>query len=267
MGKFYKAIVTILGCFTLYESAYGGAWNQKAGEGQVISTSVWGHANRIFDDDFEAIPLTGFTKVETRFYVEQGITDWLTFVGNSAIQTLNFRDDESQFDFEGLDDVELGMQFRMFAKEGFSSSMRLSYIFDSQLDGQVADILGGGDQFELRGLIGQSRETVLGDFFYDAQIALRTEDFERLNGGEITLTGGFKPTHLWLTMVQLYANLSEIGEVDGFDVPKQLQINTQISLARKYKPGRYVQFGFGKTIFGQNIVKERSVFMGLWVEY
>ena len=249
------------------QQANAGAWNQRTGEGQVISTSSWSHAGQIFNDDYDAVPLRGFTKTETRLYMEHGVTDWLTLVGNGGFQTLNFRDGDSRFDFDGLDDIELGFQFKVHAKEGFSTSIRASYIIDSQLDNRAIDILRGGDQYELRGLIGQSRETLLRDVFYDAQIALRTEGFDKLDGAQGALTLGYKPTHRWLVMSQTYLNFSENDVVDGFDVPEQTQLTSNISIARQYKPGRYIQFGAGQTLFGQNIVKERSLFIGVWTEY
>jgi len=249
------------------QQAFSGAWNQRAGEGQVISTSAWAHASEIFDTDFDAVPLRGFTKTETRLYIEQGVTNWLTLVGNTGFQTLNFRDGDSRFDFDGLDDIELGVQFRIHAREGFASAFRVSYIIDSALDNQAIDVLRGGDQVELRGLLGQSRETEIGDFFYDAQFAIRSEALTDIDGIQGALTLGYKPTERWLFMVQSFANFSDRERVDGFVVPEQLQINSQISGAHQYKPGRYVQIGVGKTFFGRNIVKERSIFMGLWTEY
>lgn len=247
--------------------AHAGAWNQAAGQGQIISTSSWSHAGQIFDDDFDAMPLLGFTKVETRVYIEQGVTDWLTVVGNGAFQSLNFRDGDSRFDFDGLDDIELGLQVKTFAKEGLATAVRASYIIDSQLDNQAVDVLRGGDQYELRALIGQSRETVIGDFFYDAQIAARTEGFSDLDGVQGALTVGVKPTSRWLLMSQNFLNFSNDDVRDGFDIPKQTQLVSQLSIAREYKPSRYIQLGVGRTLLGQNIVKERSVFIGLWTEY
>ena len=247
--------------------AHAGAWNQAAGEGQIISTSSWSHAGEIFDDDFDAVPLRGFTKVETRVYIEQGVTDWLTVVGNGAFQSLNFRDDESRFDFDGLDDIELGLQLKIYAKEGLATAVRASYIIDSQLDNQAVDVLRGGDQYELRGLIGQSRETLIGDLFYDAQIAARTESFNSLDGAQGALTLGIKPTDRWLLMSQNFLNFSNDDLIDGFEIPKQTQLVSQLSIARQYKPSRYLQLGVGRTLVGQNIVKERSVFIGLWTEY
>lgn len=244
-----------------------GAWNQRAGEGQVISTSSWTHAGKIFDDDHTAIPLRGFTKTETRLYIEHGVTDWLTLVGNTGLQTLNFRDEDSRFDFDGLDDIEFGAQFKVFTQKDLATSFRLSYIFDSALDNQAIDILRGGDQIELRALIGQSRETLVGDFFYDAQFALRSEALKDLDGMQGALTLGYKPTNRWLAMVQSFANFSNNQEIDGFRVPAQLKLNTQVSVGHQYSPGRYLQIGVGQTFLGQNIVKERSVFMGLWTEY
>lgn len=247
--------------------AFAGAWNQRAGEGQVISTSAWAHAGEIFDNDFDAVPLRGFTKTETRLYIEQGVTDWLTVVGNAAFQTLNFRDGDSRFDFDGLDDVELGAQIKLHAQKDLATSVRVSYIVDSALDNQAIDVLRGGDQLELRALIGQSRETLIGDFFYDAQFALRSEALNDIDGIQGALTTGFKPKERWLFMIQSFVNFSDREEIDGFGVPAQLQFNAQISAAREYQPGRYIQIGAGKTLLGQNIVKERSVFIGLWTEY
>lgn len=247
--------------------AQAGAWNQRAGEGQVISTSYWSNAGQIFDEDYKAQPLRGFTKTETRLYIEQGVTDWLTLVGNGGLQSLNFRDDVSRFDYDGLDDIELGAQFRVYAREGLATSVRLSYIIDSEIDNQAVDILRGGDLYEVRGLIGQSRETLIGDFFYDAQFALRTESFAALDAGQAALTLGYKPTERWLFMLQNYGNFSNDDFVDGFIVPEQTQVTSQLSAAHQFKPGRYVQIGAGRTMFGQNIVKERSLFIGLWTEY
>ena len=247
--------------------AFAGAWNQRAGEGQVISTSSWAHADEIFNDDFDAVPLRGFTKTETRLYIEQGVTDWLTIVGNTSFQTLNFRDGDSRFDFDGLDDIELGAQINTYSKRDLATSLRVSYIIDSALDNQAIDVLRGGDQIELRALIGQSRETLIGDFFYDAQFALRSEALSDVDGIQGALTTGFKPTERWLFMVQSFVNFSDREIIDGFDVPSQLQFNSQISAGHQYRPGRYIQIGAGKTLIGQNIVKERSIFIGLWTEY
>ena len=259
--------VAFILCLCWCGRAHAGAWNQAAGQGQIISTSSWSHAGQIFDDDFEAVPLRGFTKTETRLYIEHGLTDWLTIVGNGAFQSLNFRDEDSRFDFDGLDDTELGLQFKVFAKEGLATSIRVSYIVDSRLDNQAVDVLRGGDQYELRGLIGQSRETLIGDLFYDAQIAARTEQFSGLDGVQGALTLGIKPTDRWLIMTQNFLNFSNDDVRDGFDIPKQTQLVSQLSIARQYRPGRYIQLGAGRTILGQNIVKERSVFIGLWTEY
>lgn len=264
---FLQRVIALGFGLIISQPAYAGAWNQRAGEGQVISTSYWSNAGQIFNEEYDSVPLRGFTKAETRLYIEQGVTEWLTFVGNGGFQTLNFRDDDSRFDFDGLDDIELGLQIKTYAREGLATSIRFSYVIDSQLDNQAVDILRGSDLYELRTLIGQSRETLIGDVFYDAQVAVRTENFQRVGVAQAALTLGYKPTERWLVMSQTYLNFSESDEVDGFAVPEQTQLTTQISLARQYKPGRYIQLGGGQTVFGQNIVKERSLFIGIWTEY
>lgn len=267
LGGTIKFIVVFIGSLAVNQLAFAGAWNQRGGEGQVISTSSWSHAGQIFDDDYDAVPLRGFTKTETRLYIEQGVTDWLTVVGNTGFQTLNFRDGDSRFDFDGLDDIEIGAQIKTYSREGLATAVRVSYVVDSQLDNRAIDVLSGGNQFEARGLIGQSSETLIGDFFYDAQFAIRTEDFDKIDETQAALTLGYKPTHRWLFMSQSYGIVSAEETVSGFRVPEQVQISTHVSAAHQYRPGRYIQLGVGQTVFGRNIVKERSVFMGLWTEY
>lgn len=265
--KFYIFIVCVGVWLGLACPAFAGAWNQRAGEGQVISTSSWSQADRIYNDNFDTVPLQGFSKTESRLYIEQGVTDWLTVVGNGGFQSLDFRDSDSRFQFEGLDDLELGVQVKTYAREGLATSVRLSYIFDNDIDNRAVDVIGGGDQFELRALVGQSRETLLGDFFYDAQFALRSESLDRLDGVQTALTMGFKPTQRWLAMFQSYANYASDQEVDGFTAPEQIQLSLNLSLARQYKPGRYIQIGTGRTVLGRNIVQEKSLFIGIWTDY
>ena len=268
MYRVFSQHVIVLSCsLFICGEAQAGAWNQRAGEGQIISTSFWSNAGQIFNDEYDAVPLRGFTKTETRLYLEHGVTDWLTIVGNGGVQTLNFRDGDSRFDYDGLDDTELGLQFKMREAEGISTALRVSYVIDSQLDNRAVDVLRGGDQYELRALLGQSRETIVGDFFYDAQIAARTKEFDKLDGAQGAITLGWRPTSRWLIMSQSYANFSDDDKIDGFEVPEQMQLSSTVSVARQYKPGRYVQFGAGQTLFGQNIVKERSLFIALWAEY
>lgn len=268
MRGIFRQVILPLSVFLLCgQQAEAGAWNQRAGEGQVISTSFWSHADQIYDEDYRTVPLRGFTKTETRLYLEHGLTDGLTLVANGALQSLNFRDGDSRFDFDGLDDLELGLQFKTSAREGLSTALRFSYVVDSRLDNQAVDLLRGGDQYEVRALLGQSRETLLGDFFYDAQFALRTESFKGIDAVQAAVTLGYKPTQRWLIMSQSYLNFSESDFVDGFTVPEQTQLNSTLSIAHQYRPGRYIQIGGGQTVLGQNIVKERSVFIGIWREY
>ena len=107
----------------------------------------------------------------------------------------------------------------------------------------------------------------MGSIFYDAQLALRSEQFKSVSQVQSALSVGYKPTDRWLLLSQNFFNSAGGELIDGFPVPAQEQFMSQISIARQYKPGRYIQLGAGRTLFGQNIVKERSVFIGLWAEY
>ncbi len=264
---FIKVLVAFILGLVFSAPCWAGAWNQPAGQGQVIITASWSQGDEIFDQDFKPVSLDGFTKFETRYYIEQGVTDWLTLVGNTGLQTLSFQDDDSFFEFDGFDDIELGAQIKTYARSNLATSIRVSYVIDSRLDNQVVDVLSGGDVFEARALIGQSRETLIGDFFYDAQFALRTKSFGKVDGTQAALTFGYRPKETWLFMSQSFLNRTERDQVDGFRVPAQTQINSQLSVARQYRPRHYFQIGVNQSLLGQSIVKESGVFIGLWSGY
>jgi len=221
----------------------------------------------IYDDDFEPVALQDYTKQETRLYLEHGITDWLTFVGNTGLQEIRFRSDESAFDYSGFDRTELGLQGRVLSKEGLALSLRASYVIDGGPDTRLVDVLPGGDAYELRALLGLSRETLIGDVFQDLQIAARTGDGSRIDNVRAEWTLGIKPTHRTLIMAQAFASHAPDDRIEGFRVPSQLQVTGQVSVARQIKPGRYLQLGVGHTLVGRNIVRETSLNIGLWTEY
>jgi len=108
-------------CLLLSEQAHAGAWNQRAGEGQIITTTHWARADGgNFDDDLAVI--SNFTKLETRLWLEHGLTDNLTLVLNGALQQISYSDISEKVEFEGFDDTEFGLQFEIasYAAQTFS---------------------------------------------------------------------------------------------------------------------------------------------------
>ena len=256
-------MLTVLGAV----QAQAGAWNQDKNHGQIIITGVWSDGSVKYDDDFDTVNIRDFSKTETRIYVEHGLTDRLTFVGNAAYQNINFTDVDSSFSYDGLDRTELGVQWQLARKQDLAVAVKASYIIDSNLPNSAVDVFSVGDMVELRGLIGQSRETSKGDFFYNAEFALRTADFDRIDSfhGEIAL--GWKPDDRHMILLQNYANMSpEVFFIEDRN-PEQIQFQSQLSIMRRDKKGRGMQIGVQQTWAGRNIVKETALTVGSWLPY
>lgn len=254
-----------VGWFT--PSAEAGAWNQKPGEGLIITTSGWYHADDLFQDDTVRVDFLGYTKTETRIWIESGLTKKLTFVGNTAYQDLDYRDDVSRITYQGLGDIELGVQWQVKRKEGLAASLRMSYIIDSGLDNRFPDVQSNGDTVEFRALLGQSRETLIGDFFHDTQVAIRVDTLGIFDSVHGTATLGYKPTDKWSVMAQGFADYTENLATDGSRDQIRSQISGQLSLVHQFKPGRYAQLGGKLALDGRNAVKERALIIGVWTEY
>lgn len=249
------------------QTAQAGAWNQQAGEGLVITTSGWFHASDLFQDDDVRVDFLGYTKTELRLWLEAGLTKDFTLVVNGAYQDLDYRDNLNAITHEGFDDVEIGLQWQLARKEGLVAAIRASYVIDSRIDDRFPDIQSNGDTVELRALFGQSRETSIGDFFHDTQVAARVDYLGQLDGVFGTFTLGYKPTDRYTVMAQGFADYTENLADDGSRDQIRSQISGQLSLVHQFKPGRYAQIGGKLTFDGRNAVKERALLFSVWTEY
>lgn len=260
--------------------AHAGAWNQKAGEGQVISTTHWSRAEGgYYDEDVAGV--SDFTKLENRLWLEHGLTKNLTFILNGAIQEISYRDVVEKITFEGFDETEIGIQYEFARREGLAASVRTSYVVDGQLDEAAVTVLSPGDMGEIRFLLGQSRDLSGGVIFHDSQFALRSASLQNIDQIHGAITLGYKPTDRWAVMVQGFGaqkfNFNsltrrtfvgrELIDIEIVRPNTQSQVIGQISAAWQYKPSRYLQVGGRKTIYGRNIVNESGLFIGLWTEY
>lgn len=263
----FSIILAILCVALSFQTAEAGAWNQRAGEGQVIVTTGWFHAADLFQDDIVQTDFLGYTKTETRVWVESGLTKDFTLVANGAYQILDYRDGLNNISYQGLDDIEMGVQWELKRKEGLAASVRASYVLDSGLDNRFADIQSNGDTVELRALLGQSQETFLGDFFHDTQLAVRFDGAGMFDSVHGTFTLGYKPTDRLMFMAQGFADHTENVSDEGDRTQIRSQISGQLSVVHQFKPGKHMQIGGKLALDGRSAVKDRALLIGVWTEY
>jgi len=270
--RFSKILLYVALCaaYAFPQISYAGAWNLPKNKGQVIVTSEFTRGNSIFDNDGNRQD-ADFSKTDTRVFFEHGITDRWTLTANSAFQMSQFQSagEGGSFNFDDFDDTEFGLRYQIKRRKGFAVSLQASYIIDGGPADNILDIGGGRDALELRALWGQSYESKRwGNVFFDAQIAGRLRiDSGDYDSTRADLTLGYKPHPKWFIFVQNFAALREAEAGLGLTVDEQFQWKSNVSIGYEYKPKRVVQIGYGETLFGRNIVKERGVFLSTWFRY
>lgn len=255
-----------------------GAWNLPALEPQIIITSAVTKADTIFDNSRDGILIDSFSKQETRLYSEIGLTNSLMFVGQAGYQSIDFVADGKSIHFKDWDETKLGLQYQVLRKEGLAASLQGSVIFDGGLDDTRLNLGGANNEIELRALYGRSKK-LSGEepegwvWFYDIQGASRFDlKLNTISRWQVDLTAGVKPSEKWMGLAQIYLSKTESQNTQGtghavFFTPSTEQAKAELSFAYQFKPKRYAQIGFVRTVAGRNIVQETGAFFSLWQKF
>ncbi|MCX7900576.1 MAG: hypothetical protein N2444_10965, partial [Methylocystis sp.] len=92
-------LLLVIFCFLRADPppAYAGAWLMPEGKGQVILTTSFAEADKVFNAQGRLVNTPPYSKFEARAYWEHGLVDWLTVVGEGSY--MNFRGASSRLDY------------------------------------------------------------------------------------------------------------------------------------------------------------------------
>lgn len=246
-------------------TAQAGAWNQEPSEGLAILSERYVTGREVLN----APELTNvnFEKFETRLYLELGLSDRVTLIGNAAYIALGYDAADRQLSYNGLDQLEFGLQYELKRKTDLAISTRLTYLKSGGAPNAVLNLQGDGDLLEFRGLIGQSRSFETYDIFYNAEAALLTTLSGRYDGWAGEVTFGIKPGPKWELMLQTSGEGQSSRGTDIFPIPGRRRIRSGVSAVRKISKRTYLQFGYETVWAGQNVVSESGPVIGTWFRY
>lgn len=250
--------------------AWAGAWTLEPSRAQLILTGAYSSSNTLIDGRGQTVSLESFTKNDSRLHLEFGLFENLMMVGQAGYQFIEFQGAGSEVSFTGFDETKLGFQYQVRKRQNSAASVLLSYVADGGLDDPRLDLGGRNNEIELKALYGKSGTFDAGadislDWFYDIQLGTRYDlKSDVLSRWQVDFTLGMKPHDKWMGLVQLYGLNTRQQQNRGFVVPKSHQAKLELSLAYQIKPGQYVQFGASQTLTGRNVVKETSLFTGIW---
>ena len=251
--KIYSLCMAGLTSFSLSTFAYAGAWPTDAGEGQVISTTLFDNARTGYDDDGNLTQQVSFNKSEGAIYWEHGLTDKTTVVLQSSYQDIQFTAGVDVVNFSGIGESYAGLR-RVFWQNGkWVASAQAGVIFAGS--GETisdADLGAGSTNYEGRFLVGRSFKLAKKDGFVDIQAAYRYRPGIQPDERRVDATIGWQASKKFQILAQGFYTGSE--EQFEFARPNT-RLKLQGSVVYNHNPKTSYQIGLYKTVAGRNIVK------------
>lgn len=238
------------------------------GKGQIISTTIKNNADRGFDDRWALSQSTEFSKVESGFYWEHGLTDKWTLVATTAWQDVDFLSRTGPKQVKGFGTSSIGARYQVYKKGPAVLALQGRYILAGK--GEIipdADLGRGGNGLELRALAGRSFKAFNRDGFLDGQAAWTYRGGNSPDSLNADLTAGLSVSKKRQVLLQAF--YSATGEqLIGNDriLPNEsLKLQGSIVITRSKKTS--VQAGYFRTISGRNIVRESGAIASIWRRY
>lgn len=264
-------------------SAQAGAWLFPKGSGQFILSTGFASARNAYDATGRLVATPPYRKLEARVYLEHGVTDWLTFIGEA--DAMSFRGAPAPYDVlelliaEAKADLPLyappprGVKYEGLGLGAAGARVRLfeagDYVFsiEGKLRGaspQARRFLDMRDpvQVDARFLMGRSFSLFGMAGFLDTQLGYRSAGQA---GDEIRmdLTAGLRPLDRLLLMAQSFSAIAPRGRL----APAVAQQKFQLSAVYDLAPSLSLQVGGVAAPGGVNAPAERGVSTAIWWRY
>lgn len=247
---------------------WAGAWPMPKGAGQIITTTVYDTAKRGFDGEGRNSQDVSFSKVETSFFAEYGLTDRVTLVGITALQEVDYLAASGRERFNGFGDTELGVRYNLYSDGKTVLSLQPSFVFAGGGENiPDADLGGGENSLELRGLFGRNGFIGSRAYFVDVQAAHRMRFGDDPAGWRIDVTAGLRTSQKTQVFVQgFFSENNERLQSQDIILPTE-SLKAQFSCLYHVDSKTSYQIGAFQTLQGKNIVKERAVTLGVWYRF
>jgi hypothetical protein len=283
MSASHSVVLFFAGLTFVSGPATAGAWLYPEGKGQVIVTTTFADARKAYDAQGRLIETPPYRKFEARAYVEHGLTDWLTFVGEASY--LDFRGASSPVDHLNLLVNEAkaglplspigppGLQYGGFGIGAAGGRVEL-YEFGAVIVSMEASLRAappGARRFldmrdtvqaDARVLFGRPFEVFGFNGFFDAQFGYRSRG---QNGDEIRadVTAGLRPLDQLLLMAQSFSAIAPRGGIATLVAAQKFQLSAVYDVT----PQLSAQLGVVSALGGVNSPVERGVISALWWRY
>ncbi|MCJ2188867.1 transporter [Novosphingobium beihaiensis] len=234
------------------------------GHGQIIATFYYSNSDKGFDRNGKTIDIADYQKLELYLLAEYNVTDKLTLVATPSLRDISV--EGSGNDTRGLGYTELGARYRLVQGNGWSLSAQGTARIpgDTRRD-SLAQAGSTNMEYDLR-LRGTYGFAVgRGSGFVDVQGAYRLRDGAPPNEYHADVTAGYRPVPDLLLMAQSFNTFSDGSGRGIFD--RYRYHNIQLSIVKDIAPQVSLQAGWLATLGGENALRERGAFGGVWIRF
>ena len=289
-GIVSAALMGLLAPNAFAPDAFAGAWTQEKGKGLIISGSSINRADLAFDSESKLRTPVDFEKLDSTFYLEYGVSDKLTLVGNTALQDVSYTSSEGPQLYSGFATSKLGLRYGFDSGSPWVFAVQPSLVIPAGGEAVPDGDLGiGGFGAEIRLLAGRALTVGNRPGFFNAEAAFD----QRSDGAPRQITADMTLGIQWAKHVQIigqgfYRHTNDARfEGDAILANESLKLQASVvvdlpKLRRKKKkagddeaqeipvnPARTtsLQIGVFQTVAGRNIVREQGVMMTLWNKF
>ncbi|MXO66066.1 transporter [Altericroceibacterium endophyticum] len=245
------------------ESAFPTA-EMKDRDNQIIASFYYSDSKKGFDADGNSVDIADYHKRELYLLAEVKATEELTL-----ILAPSFRDvsaDGSDNDTTGLGYTEVGARYRVLDQDGWSLAFQGTVrIPGEERDDFVAQLVSTATEYDMRLRLIHGFAVGEDSGFFDVQAGYRLLDGALANEFHLDLTAGYRPVPDILLLAQTFSTVSDgSSDISG---GKYRYHNLQISAVKDLSESVSLQAGVTGTLAGENALRERGFFGGLWVRF
>lgn len=236
---------------------------QNKSQGQVIATFYYSNSDKGWDRNGRSIDIADYQKVELYLLAEYRATDELTLIATPSFRNVSVEDGD---DTRGLGYTELGARYDLAAGEGWTVAAQGTVrIPGSTRQDNLAQVGNTNMEYDarLRGTYGFA--VGLDSAFIDVQTSYRFRAGDPPNEFHGDVTVGYRPVSDLLLMAQSFNTISDGRGAGIFD--RYRYHNVQLSAVKDVGNGVSIQAGWLGTVAGENALRERGFFGGLWVRF
>ncbi len=241
--------------------ALAAAWTQAEGSGIFIGTAAFTAGSQYLRAG-NPTSQPEYRKLETTFYLEYGVTDWLTAIAAPSLRWTRSAGAGAD-SFSGLGYTDLGARVRLWSDSASVLSIQAVGRIPGASDDRRSARAGNTDaQFDLRLLYGHGFQLGETPAFVNAEAAYRFRADDPPDEWRLDLTFGIRPAERWLLLAQSFTTISN-GAGRGV-YPASWNSKAQLSAVYEFAPGWSLQGGVIFTTAGDDALRELGGLIGVW---